>query len=286
MDRVAVFVDAGYLFAEGSRELCGEKLVRSRITLNHEAAIDALRAFAERISRLPLLRIYWYDGTSQGPSSQHITLAGMGFTKVRLGFVNSMGQQKGVDSLIVTDMITLARNRALAECVLLSGDEDLRVGVQQAQEYGARVHLLGIRPARSSQSQFLRQEADSTHEWATEDLEGFLSGMSDTPGSENNEPLSEPHPSPVRPDKPTNPARRSDPKEILTEVAHRVADEVPHAEIAALVDQILDTGQRPRHLDGKLLAISRRELGHNDLDTGQKSYVRDEFRQALQKRLA
>ena len=105
MDRVAVFVDAGYLFAEGSRELCGEKLVRSRITLNHEAAIDALRAFAERISRLPLLRIYWYDGTSQGPSSQHITLAGMGFTKVRLGFVNSMGQQKGVDSLIVTDMI-------------------------------------------------------------------------------------------------------------------------------------------------------------------------------------
>ena len=46
--------------------------------------------------------------------------------KVRLGFVNSLGQQKGVDSLIVTDMLTLARNRAVAECVLLSGDEDLK----------------------------------------------------------------------------------------------------------------------------------------------------------------
>lgn len=64
--------------------------------------------------------------------------------KVRLGFVNSVGEQKGVDSLIVTDMIALARNRAISDAVLMSGDEDLRVGVQQAQELGVRAGCLGI----------------------------------------------------------------------------------------------------------------------------------------------
>ena len=69
MDRVAVFVDAGYLFAQGSLELCGRKLERRHVSLDHRALIDALKEFAERTSGLPLLRIYWYDGTSQGPNS-------------------------------------------------------------------------------------------------------------------------------------------------------------------------------------------------------------------------
>ncbi len=125
VNRIAVFVDAGYLFAQGSVELHGEKLTRGELRLNHEAVVAKLQAFAEQVSGLPLLRIYWYDGTSQGPTSQHITLAGQTNVKIRLGFVNSVGQQKGVDSLIVTDIITLARNRAMAECVLLSGGRGL-----------------------------------------------------------------------------------------------------------------------------------------------------------------
>ena len=58
-------------------------------------------------------------------------------------------------------MIALARNRAISDAVLVSGDEDLRVGVQQAQEFGVRVHLVGIKPGRGSQSLFLLQEADT-----------------------------------------------------------------------------------------------------------------------------
>ena len=65
---------------------------------------------------------YWYDGASQGPTPQHITLADQADIKVRLGFVNPRGEQKGVDSLVMTDMLTLARNGAMAECVLFSGD--------------------------------------------------------------------------------------------------------------------------------------------------------------------
>lgn len=55
--------------------------------------------------------------------------------------------------------------RGFVSCVLLSGGEDLRVGVQQAHEYGIRVHLLGIRPSRGSQSSFLREEADRVDVW-------------------------------------------------------------------------------------------------------------------------
>ncbi len=274
MDRVAVFVDAGYLFAQGSVVLGGEKLARGGIDLDHGAVIAKLKAFAEGCSNLDLLRIYWYDGTGQGPTPQHITLAEQAGVKVRLGFVNSVGQQKGVDSLIVTDMITLARNRAVAECVLLSGDEDLRVGVQLAQEYGVRVHLLGIKPARGSQSLFLLQEADATYEWGASDLEQFLkcsprkvsepdSGESVPPGAEES-------------------SDAADPWE--ERVAREVAAGVPAGEVSALADNIRRTNRRPGEIDASLLARSRREVGR-DLNPAQKAMVRDAFLSALEVRL-
>ncbi len=174
MDRVAVFVDAGYFFAQGSTLLSGKKTPRGELGFDIDKALAAFEEFAGRITALPLLRIYWYDGISTGPTPQHLALAFRPNVKVRLGFVNTIGQQKGVDSLIVTDMITLARNRVMSDAVLLSGDEDIRVGVQQAQEFGVRVHLLGITPSRGSQSLFLLQEADTTHEWGKKEISAFL----------------------------------------------------------------------------------------------------------------
>ena len=289
MDRVAVFVDAGYLFAQGSQELCGRKLERRHISLDHQALIDALKEFAERTSGLPLLRIYWYDGTSQGPTSQHNALADQANMKVRLGFVNTAGQQKGVDSLVVTDMITLARNRAMAECVLLSGDEDIRVGVQQAQEHGVRVHLLGIRPARGSQSLFLRREADSSHEWNADDLRVFLecSPMPVGRSAHTEDELK------VSPFEGSHPAEAGlskvlahpDHDERLRQVAEHNAGEVPFADVPALVNQIRSTNQRPPQIDGKLLAMSRTALDGCDLDSTQKQKVRAAFLDALEKRL-
>jgi hypothetical protein len=95
--------------------------------------------------------------------------------KLRLGFVNSAGQQKGVDSLIVTDLIELARLGSLSDAILMSGDEGVRVGVQIAQNYGVRIHLLGIVPSRGSQSHQLLQEADTTTEWDSAMIASFLS---------------------------------------------------------------------------------------------------------------
>ena len=271
LDRVAVFVDAGYLFAQGSVAICGEKLKRGEMRLDCAAAIAKLKKFAETRSNLPLLRVYWYDGTSQGPTSQHITLAELADVKTRLGLVNSIGQQKGVDSLIVTDMLTLARNRAMQECVLLSGDEDLRVGVQLAQEYGVRVHLLGIKPARGSQSQLLLQEADATYEWSASDIDDFL---------QRTTPLAS-EPRAVVPTLDLSDA--GDFSGVFNPIAQQVASEVPAGEITSLVNSIRATNLRPKNLDARLLAMSRDALGR-DLDSSQKRMVREALLLALEAR--
>jgi len=175
LERVAVFVDAGYLFAASGSLLAGRRATRSELSLDPGAAEDYLRTFAEREAGLPLLRIYWYDGTDSGPTADHTALMWTQNIKVRLGIVNSYGQQKGVDSLIISDMINLARTGGVATVILLTGDEDLRVGVQQAQEAGLRVHLLGIEPKRENQSNMLQQEADIIHEIGKAEVGRFLS---------------------------------------------------------------------------------------------------------------
>jgi hypothetical protein len=158
MNRSAVFVDAGYLFAAGSALLAGSKQSRHLISLDENAAVAALGDFAKNRTGCDLLRVYWYDGvTAKGLTGDHQRIASCDNIKLRLGFINSAGQQKGVDSLIVTDMVDLARNGAMCDAILVAGDEDTRIGVQIAQSYGVRIHLLGIEPARSNQSRQLIQ---------------------------------------------------------------------------------------------------------------------------------
>lgn len=175
MKRTAIFVDAGYLYAQGSACLQGSKAKRENVQLAHDLVVHKLLELAQSIQpQAPVLRIYWYDGSSRGPTQDHRTLADLDNVKLRLGFINSVGQQKGVDSLLVTDLVELSRNGAICDAILLGGDEDLRIGVQIAQSFGVRVHLVGIEPCRGSQSLQLRQEADTKHEISAGDVGGFL----------------------------------------------------------------------------------------------------------------
>lgn len=168
MLQIAIFVDAGYLYAQGSVLLAGQKQQRTSVRLSIK---DALKHLAQKAGEVApgvrLLRTYWYDGLPRAnrPTPDQNEISDAANTKLRLGMVNSQGEQKGVDSLIVTDLIELARNRAISDALILSGDEDIRIGVQVAQTFGVRIHLLGIRPARGSQSADLVKEADTTHEW-------------------------------------------------------------------------------------------------------------------------
>lgn len=175
MDRTAIFVDAGYLFASGSKLLTGDRQARSHVHLDHEAVLSLLTDLAQQLTSLPLLRIYWYDGASAGANPAQVALSYRPNVKLRLGLVNAQGQQEGVDQLLARDLTSLARNRALADAVLLSGDDDLRSAVEEAQELGARVHLLGISPARENQAAALVQAADGVRELSESEVRHFMS---------------------------------------------------------------------------------------------------------------
>jgi uncharacterized LabA/DUF88 family protein len=267
VDRVAVLIDADYLFAAGSALVSGTgKQRRSTILFDGTRAADALRSFAQDVTGgLRLLRIYWYDGASRkaGPSAEHVRLAQANDIKVRLGLLNAAGEQKGVDSLIVTDMVELARNRAVVDLVLMSGDEDVRIGVQLAQSFGVRVHLLGIDPCVGTQSSLLRQEADTCSEW---DLSVVGKIMSLRPASAT-----------------TAAAMANDVSDApaLNVIVEHMLDDLAPAELEGAAKYMLTNHNNvPRELDGKLLARCRAALGKN-LDDANRRYVRSRMRQRI-----
>jgi hypothetical protein len=108
-----------------------------------------------------VLRTYWYDGAHEGlPTADHLSISRLDGVKLRLGRL-SAGRQKGVDALIIRDLMTLARERAVATAYLLGGDEDLRAGVEAAQDMGVRVSVIGIESVgERNQADTLIREAD------------------------------------------------------------------------------------------------------------------------------
>jgi uncharacterized LabA/DUF88 family protein len=258
-ERVAVFVDAGYLFAQGSAAISGSKKARVDISLNAQAVIDELKSTAQQCAAgLSLLRIYWYDGAIGGSrlTAEQALLAHLDDVKIRLGFVNSSGQQKGVDSLIVTDLIELARQKSICDAVLVSGDEDVRVGVQIAQNYGVRVHLVGITPSRGTQSLQLLQEADTTTEWKKECVEKFLSVRAPMTGFVPEDIVgirdaSEPADAT---------ADRSD-EEKIEEVVNTVVGELSEIDIEGIFAYWQNERGVPTEFDGRILGRCRDKLG-------------------------
>jgi uncharacterized LabA/DUF88 family protein len=162
MDRFALFIDAGHLLAEGGSLCCGTKK-RSAIQCDFGSLIEELSQLCKKQCGLPMLRAYWYDAARDAiPTSEQLLIARLPWTKLRLGRLSG-GKQKGVDSLIVRDLMTVARERAVATAFLLGGDDDLREGMVAAQEMGVSVTVLGIPTTlagTANQAETLIREAD------------------------------------------------------------------------------------------------------------------------------
>jgi uncharacterized LabA/DUF88 family protein len=173
--RVGIFVDAGYFFKRCALVALDQIAHRDDIELDIDALLTELGHVRTAQSISQLLRVYWYDAAKHGQMTQaQLHLAWHDNIKVRLGSLSVDNQQKGVDSLIVTDLAELARNGAIIDAIVLSGDEDVRIGVQIAQTYGVRVHLLGIGPAGKSQSHQLMWEADTCIQWNETHVAKFM----------------------------------------------------------------------------------------------------------------
>ncbi|WP_329355890.1 NYN domain-containing protein [Streptomyces anulatus] len=159
----AIFVDAGYVYAAAGLLVTGTEDRRS-FDLDAEGLIEAFIDKARTIfADSRLLRVYWYDGARRRiHTTEQQAIAELPDVKVRLGNLNANNQQKGVDSLIRTDLESLARHRAISDAALVGGDEDLVSAVEAAQGYGARVHLWGIEAAEGrNQAEPLLWEVDS-----------------------------------------------------------------------------------------------------------------------------
>ena len=273
--RAAVFVDAGYLYTTGGIILTGKKLNRDIITLSLPETVAQLKEFVrEHTSSIPLLRIYWYDGLLGGRrSSEQDRLAIEDDVKLRLGTVTG-GRQKGVDSLIVTDLIELARNQAISDAVLLSGDEDLRIGVQIAQSFGVRVHLIGIRPMANSgnQSNLLREEADTVREWSKGEVEKILSVNTERTVVTSGGRVQDQHG-----------AIASSTIEILQQVSKEIADSISVNELANF-DVEQPSSPIPREYDARLLRESGTRLDR-DLEPSERHHLRELCKEDIRRRI-
>ena len=248
--------------------MTGSSRPRESMELGRSEIISTLKSTAsDKTIGAPLLRIYWYDGLLHGrPSAEQESLASMDNVKVRLGTVTA-GRQKGVDSLIVTDLIELARNHAISDAVLLSGDEDLRIGVQIAQGFGVRVHLIGIEPSRGNQSYLLRQEADTTTEWSKRDIGQLLSVKSSA--------YTNPQ------DAISSSSDEENTDEILDGIIADIAGSLSENERAGIVVALSQKPQDvPHDFDRKLLSRGRTKIGR-DLSQIEKARLRDKFKENL-----
>ena len=286
MRQTAVFVDAGYLFAAGSALIAGEKRPRTECTLSVENVLESIQKHALSVEPdARLLRTYWYDGVRpfSGPNPEQVELGKQPFLKLRFGMLNSQGQQKGVDSLIVTDLIDLARNRAINDALILAGDEDLRVGVQVAQSLGVRVHLLGVEPTRGNVSQQLRQEVDSISELTGDEVKSFLTCAAKpapTTVTSSEQPAASSKTITRPPLKGATADSIQDGK--LSTIVEQIFGRFGEAELAQFAAYLEAENSLPRDIDAPILAQGRHELGR-DLSVKEKREARAIARSMLEK---
>ncbi len=158
-----------------------------------------------------LLRAYWYDGAfAEGHSQRGAqrdyfdTIADTPGVLLRLGHVQEYRpswhravrralqasgtdivqferhfqftperNQKGVDTLITLDLVSLAQRRAIQTAILLSGDRDLAEVVRTVQNEGCRVVV--VTPAPSTRiAKELRQVADGVTAFTSEQIHRIL----------------------------------------------------------------------------------------------------------------
>ncbi|WP_246239829.1 NYN domain-containing protein, partial [Acrocarpospora corrugata] len=160
MDRCALFVDAGYLLADGAMAVHGTRH-REAVAWDYPGLLQLLTNLSRERTGLPLLRCYWYEATVEGRRTpEHDVLADIPGLKLRLGRIRP-GRREGVDAQVHRDLMTLARNNAVADAVVVSGDEDLAQVVSDAQDLGIRVTVIHVAADGSwAVSRTLRQECD------------------------------------------------------------------------------------------------------------------------------
>nr|WP_281382029.1 NYN domain-containing protein [Nocardiopsis mwathae] len=177
-----MFVDAGYLLADGAMAVHGTRN-RDSVSWDYAGLVQLLNEVARDRTGLPLLRCYWYEATADGRRTQEqdgiADIPGIKFRAARI----RPGRREGVESYVQRDLTTLARTGVLCEAVLVSGDEDMAQVVSDVQDLGVRVTVVHISVEGNwTISRALRRECDDLIEIGAGHLRPYVNLLSATGG--------------------------------------------------------------------------------------------------------
>ncbi|GAA3685477.1 hypothetical protein GCM10022224_057790 [Nonomuraea antimicrobica] len=193
MDRCALFVDAGYLLADGAMAVHGTRH-REAVSWDYPGLLQLMTGLSRERTGLPLLRCYWYEATVEGRRTpEHDALADIPGLKLRLSRIRP-GRREGVDAQVHRDLMTLARNNAICDAVVVSGDEDLAQVVCDAQDLGIRVSVIHIATDGGwAVARSLRQECDDLVELGAVHLRPYVNlvtGVAESSNGHHHQPIS------------------------------------------------------------------------------------------------
>jgi NYN domain len=174
VDRCALFVDAGYMLADGAMAVHGTRR-RESVSWDYEGLMQLLGNLARDRTGLPLLRCYWYEATVEGRrSAEHDALADMPGVKLRLAKLRP-GRREGVETEVHRDLTVLAGNRAVSDAVVVSAEEDLAQVLSDVQDLGLRVTIVHVTvDGNWTISRSLRQECDDIMELTSAHLRPYV----------------------------------------------------------------------------------------------------------------
>lgn len=301
--RFAVFVDAGYLIAAGAWTTIGSER-RADSVVRIPELLDWMKAESTvEADGRELLRVYWYDAAPQQvPTPEQWEVRRQFDTKLRLGSLNRSGQQKGVDALLLADMMDLATSRSVDLVVLVSGDEDLAEAVRRVQAAGIRLHLWGVESPKNTVSFELRDEADRWRLLTADELRPFFLSPTPSGRSRDTSPPPPSLPQPARPkwlDLPLSASTPSQPgavtvggaalrtyadvdRERAAEEGRRFAADWAREATPDDLDVLRGSARPsiPYQIDARLLTTSCRNLGlgpEEQLDYEARTALRDGF---------
>jgi uncharacterized LabA/DUF88 family protein len=174
VDRCALFVDAGYMLADGAMAVHGTRR-RESVSWDYEGLVQLLGNLARDRTGLPLLRCYWYEATVEGRrTAEHDALADMPGIKLRLAKLRP-GRREGVETEIHRDLTVLAGNHAVSDAVVVSAEEDLAQVLSDVQDLGMRVTIVHVTvDGNWTISRSLRQECDDIMELTSAHLRPYV----------------------------------------------------------------------------------------------------------------
>lgn len=277
MQRYAILVDAGYLFAQAAHIVSsGANKKRASLDLYDPVGfIAAIELEARTLLDLggkELLRIYWYDGVGPtGLTPQQKGINNIPDVQFRSGTINGRGQQKGVDTLLVIDLIELSTNRAISDAVIVASDADFAAGIELAQRRGVRVGVLGIEDQASN-----LRHSQSPEVLDRADRRGIATSNLITPYC-NYKQLAQQQPSASQPQQPTG-----SPQTQSVTIGQVVEDFITrNAPPEAAIDSA--TGQIDAETDRKLIYTVYVAIGRA-LTPDEKKEARQQFKLLLPRR--